>query len=113
MSAITVNEIGIFKCKFHELKLCKNPAYAMMTVSFEIQLGNELKDWNTIPNQKSLLIESSAMTKFAALTPNKIYHFRMACKFQRENNKGGKFYPAGISYEPIEVMGEAKMQDAA
>jgi len=108
-----VNEIGIFKCKFHELKLCKNPAYAMITVSFEIQLGNEIKDWNSIANQKSLLIESSAMSKFTNLTPNKVYHFKMACKFQRENNRNGKNYPAGISYEPLEVMGEAKIQDAA
>lgn len=111
MSAITVNEIGIFKCKFHGLKPCKNTEYAMVIVSFEVQLGNEYKDWNSIPNEKSLLIEASMMNKFIGLVPNKIYHFKMACKFQKENNKNGRNYPAGINYEPLEILGEAKVQE--
>lgn len=113
MSAITVNEIGIFKCKFHQITTCKNPEYAMMKISFELQVAGEIKDWDTIPNEKALLIESKNISKFAGMTPGKVYHLKMACKFQRENNKNGKHYPAGVNYEPLEVMGEARISNAA
>lgn len=108
MSVIQINEIGIFKCKFLGIQQCRNTEYAMLKVAFEVNLAGEIKDWNTIPNQKSLLMEATKLPKFSGLIPNKIYHFKMACKLQPARQKDGRNYPASINYEPIEVMGEAK-----
>lgn len=111
MTLLPVNEVGIFRCKYFGMKQCKNPNYHTMTLGFEISLYGDIKDWSTIPNKKYLLIDAEKLTKFKSMMEGRIYNIKMACKFQPERNKNGRSYPAGISYEPLEVLGEAKIQD--
>lgn len=110
---IVANEVGVFRCQYQGIKSCKNPDYFMLMLRFEVEVMDEIKNWDSLPQTQYLLVEASDTAKFSACQIGHIYHFKMSVSYQSANTRDGKNYPAGIKFNPLQVLGEVRQQEAA
>lgn len=107
MSVLIANEVGIFKCRFNEVRPCKNPEYFNAVLGFELEIGGDVKDCNAFPKSQYLLHDMSDIDKFNGLQEGKTYLMRMSVGYQSPNEKNGKTYPGGVRFRVLQVLKEA------
>lgn len=106
MGVLIANEVGIFRCKFDGIKACKNPDYVNVCVTFEVEIGGEVKDCSAMPRSQYLLHDAEEAHKFSSLQKDHIYLMKMSVGYQSPNEKGGKTYPGGVRFRILQVSKE-------
>jgi hypothetical protein len=107
MATLTIDEVGIFRCKFKEIKPCKNNEdYCMVVVYFEGSFDGRICDWNSISRPTYLLHKADEIDHLASMQGGHIYMLKCAIGFSQGSQKDGKSYAPGVKYRILEVIKE-------
>lgn len=106
MATVTIDEVGIFRCKFHRIKPCENPDYFMVVVYFEGLIDDKVCDWNSLSRPQYLLHKADEIAGFGSMQEGHIYMLKMAIGYNSGSQKNGKSYAPGVKYRILEVIKE-------
>ena len=102
---INANEVGVFKAKYMGFQKTKNSDFVMAKLQFtDFEINGDINSNFPMAQTNYLLHDADKMSVFEGLTEGQAYLFKMSVRFQKENNKEDKIYPAGIKFNVLEVI---------